>query len=232
MSDLSSTDIQTSLRHPPTIKVVILGDLGVGKTCLRSQFIHHVFSSAYKATIGGDFLTTTLEVPKEESDETTKVNLQIWDTAGQERFNLISRAFYRGADLAILVYDITNYESLVSLKEWWSQFFEHCHVEAPGLVIVGNKMDKDAERCIDLEEVRPILCRNSGEQFKHYVVDWNKDVMETSCKHLLTVESVFQRVAVLGLAKSLKNEASRSNMRAVDFSVKTAMNSASSKCAC
>lgn len=230
MPDPSSTDVP-ALRHPPTIKVVILGDLSVGKTCLRSQLIHHVFSSAYKATIGGDFLTTTLEVPNEDPDKVSKVNLQIWDTAGQERFNLISQAFYRGADVAVLVYDITDYESLVSLQQWWAEFLEHCHVESPGFVIVGNKIDRESERCIDLEEVRPILCRNNQEQFESFAVDWAIDVMETSCKQLQTVESVFQRVAVLGLAKSSRNEASRSNMATVDFSVKTAMSSAS-RCAC
>ena len=66
----------------------------------------------------------------------TKVNLQIWDTAGQERFNSISQAFYRGTDVCVLVYDVTNYESVLSIRDWFNRFMEHCHVEFPGIVIV------------------------------------------------------------------------------------------------
>lgn len=224
---MSQSETPNSLRH--SIKVVLLGDLGVGKTCLRSQYIHHVFSSAYKTTIGGDFLTTTTEVNNSE-DKPITVNLQIWDTAGQERFNLISQAFYRGADVAVLVYDVTNYESLISLQGWWAQFFEHCHVDAPGLVIVGNKIDRTAEQCIDLEEVRPILCRNDPEQFENYVTDWTSDVLEVSCKQPLSVDAVFQRVALLGLSKSSRNDASRLQINQIDISPKDRAHAAS--CAC
>lgn len=229
---MTQANTSDSLRHPSTIKVVLLGDLGVGKTCLRSQFIHHVFSTAYKATIGGDFLTTTVEVPKQDSNETTKVNLQVWDTAGQERYNLISQVFYRGAHVAILVYDVTNYESLVSLRDWWCQFFEHCHLESPGLIIVGNKTDKTAERCIDLEEVKPILCRNEPELFERFVADWSSDVMEFSCKQLQMVDAAFQRVADLGLAISSRNDGGRSSVKSIDYSAIEVMNTASSKCTC
>lgn len=204
----------------------------MGKTCLRAQFIHHVFSTAYKTTIGGDFLTTTVEVPKEESNETVKLNLQVWDTAGQERYNLISQAFYRGADVAMLIYDTTNYESLISLRRWWSQFFEHCHVQSPGVVIVGTKTDKMAERCIDIEEVRPILCRNDADKFDPFVADWAEDVLELSCKQLGPVEAAFQRVAMLGLMKSSQNEMSRSKMKTIDTSIMEAMETSSSRCAC
>lgn len=221
-----------TLRHPRTLKVILLGDLGVGKTCLRAQFIHHVFSTAYKATIGGDFLTSTVEIPVEAEEEPIKVNLQVWDTAGQERYNLISQAFYRGADVAVLVYDTTNYESLISLRRWWCQFFEHCHVEAPGLVIIGTKTDKLEDRCIDLEEVKPILCRNEPSRFENYVADWSTDVIELSCKQLLAVDSAFRRVAALGLIKNTENEASRSHMKSIESSVIRGIDAAPSRCAC
>ena len=161
----------------PTLKVVLLGDLGVGKTCLRSQFVHHVFTNAYKATIGGDYLTTSVVLPQQIQQSqlssstssldiksnfattrlpstNTKVNLQIWDTAGQERFNSISQAFYRGTDVCVLVYDVTNYESVLSIRDWFNRFMEHCHVEFPGIVIVGNKSDKSTDRCVDLNEIK------------------------------------------------------------------------------
>lgn len=193
-----------------TLKVVLLGDLGVGKTCLRSQFVHHVFTNAYKATIGGDYLTTTVELAGSgDSEQPTKVNLQIWDTAGQERFNLISQAFYRGADVVVLVYDITNYESVLSVREWFGRFLEHCQVQQPGVVIVGNKTDKVAERCVDQNEIRDILCRSGTEPLDHYLGDWDRNLVEVSCKQLASVERVFQRVAEIGLLLPDDNHGSR-----------------------
>lgn len=219
----------------PNLKVVILGDLGVGKTCLRSQFIYHIFTNAYKATIGGDYLTTTVMVPRDEvhnrsrrleqtvqqmmelgaenedehdnSEDTLtgcqnmpeKVNLQIWDTAGQERFNSISQAFYRGTDVAILVYDITNYESVLSLRDWFKRFIEHCHVERPGVMIIGNKIDKESERCVDRDEIREILNKNMDISIDAYVRDWDTDLLEVSCKKRDLVDEVFRRAAQVGV---------------------------------
>lgn len=211
-----------------TLKVVLLGDLGVGKTCLRSQFVHHIFTNAYKATIGGDYLKTTVTLddpPRShqkfsaldnETDASghlhhrnNKVNLQIWDTAGQERFNLISQAFYRGADVVVLVYDITNYESVLSVRDWFARFLEHCHVERPGVVIVGNKSDKVAERCVDRDEIRDVLCRNGTIPLDQYVADWDTDLIEVTCKLLASAELVFQRAAQIGTALASHNHTSR-----------------------
>lgn len=227
----------SSLEVATTLKVVILGDLGVGKTCLRSQFVHHVFTNAYKATIGGDYLTATIEIeseaqpkpniPREQDSQmpdallpsTKKVNLQIWDTAGQERFSLISKTFYRGADVAVFVYDITNYESLLSIRDWFDRFLENCHVDRPGVVIVGNKSDKSSERCIDHEEVRDVLCRNSAIKIGRFVENWDADLLEISCKKLAVVEQVFRRVAEIGLSLASKDRQSRSIVEfdAIDF---------------
>lgn len=180
----------------PTIKVVILGDLGVGKTCLRSQFVHHIFTNAYKATIGGDYLTTSVTLDNEDQ---AKVNLQIWDTAGQERFNSISQAFYRGTDVVVLVYDITNYESVLSLRDWFTKFIHHCHVDKPGVIVVGNKIDKQGDRVVDKEEIREIITNNTEINVGEYIDDWELDLIEVEAKKLNLVEKVFQRVAVIGM---------------------------------
>lgn len=215
----------------PTLKVVLLGDLGVGKTCLRSQFVHHIFSNAYKATIGGDYLTTTILLPNQDTSAssssttittqqdsshenllkttqrsttnkstTTKINLQIWDTAGQERFNSISQAFYRGTDVCVLVYDITNYESVLSIRDWFSRFIQHCHVDFPGVVIVGNKMDKINERCVDLEEIKDIVTSNTTvANVGDYIEDWDLALLEVSAKRLDLVEKLFSTVGKIGM---------------------------------
>ncbi|KUF84732.1 Ras-related protein Rab-7a [Phytophthora nicotianae] len=91
-----------SHRKKVLLKLIILGDSGVGKTSLMNQYVNQKFSNQYKATIGADFLT------KEIMLDDKLVTMQIWDTAGQERFQSLGVAFYRGADACVLVYDITN----------------------------------------------------------------------------------------------------------------------------
>lgn len=83
-------------RKKVLLKVIILGDSGVGKTSLMNQYVNKKFSNQYKATIGADFLTKEVQV-----DDRT-VTMQIWDTAGQERFQSLGVAFYRGADCCVL----------------------------------------------------------------------------------------------------------------------------------
>ena len=84
-------------RQKVLLKVIVLGDSGVGKTSLMNQYVNRKFTNQYKATIGADFLT------KEVMIEDKLVTMQIWDTAGQERFQSLGVAFYRGADACVLV---------------------------------------------------------------------------------------------------------------------------------
>ncbi|KAF7290786.1 Rab small monomeric GTPase [Mycena indigotica] len=129
----------------PTFKVVVIGASGVGKTSLRGQFISGRFSTSYRATIGADFVTKTLPpiLPSTEP-----VVLQIWDTAGQERFSSLSSAFFRGADAAILMYDVNSPDTLFALQKWWDEFKDKAPVAEGDIedgrfcaVVVGNKVD-------------------------------------------------------------------------------------------
>ena len=106
----------TNSRKKLLLKVIILGDSGVGKTSLMDQYVNRKFSNQYKATIGADFLT------KEITIDDKQVTLQIWDTAGQERFQSLGVAFYRGADACVLVYDVTNQNSFKTLETWRDEF--------------------------------------------------------------------------------------------------------------
>eukprot|EP01071_Lankesteria_metandrocarpae_P005015 Lankesteria_metandrocarpae@DN3810_c0_g1_i3.p1 len=108
----------------PLLKVIILGDSGVGKTSLMNQFVHKRFSNQYRATIGADFVSKDVVVDGQQ------VTLQIWDTAGQERFQSLGVAFYRGADCSVLVYDITNTKSFGSLESWRDEFLLLLHTGA------------------------------------------------------------------------------------------------------
>lgn len=214
-----------------TLKVVLLGNSGVGKTCLRSQFVHHMFTNAYKATIGGDYLTSKVHIrvpenpdqygealeqredlpaDQDRTDLVEKVvNLQIWDTAGQERFNSISQAFYRGADVVVLVYDVSNYELVVALNGWFSRFMEHCHVDNPGVFVLGNKIDKNI--VIQKDEVARLLQASSeggGPSIYDFLQKYTgrcgefepeDGIWEITCKKSEMVESFFTRVADYGV---------------------------------
>ncbi|XP_060668613.1 ras-related protein Rab7 isoform X2 [Ziziphus jujuba] len=103
-------------RRRMLLKVIILGDSGVGKTSLMNQYVNRKFSNQYKATIGADFLT------KEVQFEDRQFTLQIWDTAGQERFQSLGVAFYRGADCCVLVYDVNVMKSFENLNNWREEF--------------------------------------------------------------------------------------------------------------
>lgn len=166
-----------------TLKVILLGDLGVGKTCLRGQFVHQVFLPAYQATVGGDYLSATAD----------GVRLHVWDTAGQERFNALTQAFYRGADCCVLVYDVTRYELVLSLRDWFARVvLVGLGAPPPPVVVVGNKADLGAERCVDSSELRDIW---GSDRLALAVGDWSADVFEVLSKSHADVARVFARVA-------------------------------------
>ncbi|KAK7052643.1 P-loop containing nucleoside triphosphate hydrolase protein, partial [Favolaschia claudopus] len=126
----------------PTFKVVVIGPSGVGKTSLRGQYISSRFSTSYRATIGADFITKT--IPASDNPDAEPITLQIWDTAGQERFSSLASAFFRGADAAILIYDVTAPDTLYGLRKWWDEFRDKAPVrdgEEFCVCVVGNKVD-------------------------------------------------------------------------------------------
>lgn len=121
-----------------------------------NQYSTGTFTGQYKATIGADFITKDVVITDDRMGVSHIVTLQIWDTAGQERFQSLGQGFYRGADAAILTYDITDPLSLDHLNHWKSEFLEHVGSNmmmntgygissAPQFpfVVIGNKYDKD-----------------------------------------------------------------------------------------
>ncbi|EXB37795.1 Ras-related protein Rab7 [Morus notabilis] len=107
-----------AMRRRTLLKVIVLGDSGVGKTSLMNRYVHKRFSQQYKATIGADFVTKELQI------DDRLVTLQIWDTAGQERFQSLGVAFYRGADCCVLVYDVNVMRSFDTLDTWHEEFLK------------------------------------------------------------------------------------------------------------
>ncbi|ORX47501.1 hypothetical protein DM01DRAFT_1140866 [Hesseltinella vesiculosa] len=158
-------------------------DSGVGKTSLMNQYVNKKFSSAYKATIGADFLT------KEVMVDDKLVTMQIWDTAGQERFQSLGVAFYRGADCCVLVYDVNNNKSYESLGQWHDEFLVQASPRDPDnfpFVVLGNKVDVDESKRMQVSQKRAMaFCQAKG----------NIPYFETSAKEAINVEQAFQTIA-------------------------------------
>ena len=181
-----------SHRKKVLLKVIILGDSGVGKTSLMNQYVHKRFSNQYKATIGADFLT------KEVMIDDKLVTLQIWDTAGQERFQSLGVAFYRGADSCVLVHDVTEAKSFDSLESWMDEFIAHAaprNAEKFPFVVLGNKADLGNKRQVSTTKAKA-WCTSKGDI----------PYFETSAKEAVNVEQAFQTIARNALAQEAANK--------------------------
>ncbi|KAF7408097.1 hypothetical protein HZH66_002634 [Vespula vulgaris] len=158
-------------------KVMLLGDSGVGKTCLLTRFRDGRFLFGnYITTVGIDFRNKIVTV-----DE-TRVKLQIWDTAGQERFRSVTHAYYRDAHALLLLYDVTNKTSFDNIRAWLSEIREHANEDVV-IMLLGNKSDCGQERVVKKED---------GERLAQ---EYKVPFMETSAKTGLNVELAFLAVA-------------------------------------
>jgi len=119
-------------------KVVLIGAPSVGKTSILERFVTDQYTEDYKATIGADFRTKDIRINGQT------VLLQIWDTAGQERFRALAAPFYRGADICVLVFDVTDSQSFEAVDQWRDEFLHHADIEEQGtfpFLLLGNKSD-------------------------------------------------------------------------------------------
>ncbi|XP_051933679.1 ras-related protein Rab-34-like [Hippocampus zosterae] len=116
-------------------KVIVVGDLAVGKTCLINRFCKDAFDKNYKATIGVDFEMERFEVLG------VPFSLQLWDTAGQERFKCIASTYYRAAQVVIIVFDVTDVASLDHSRQWLEDALRENDPTAVQLFLVGTKKD-------------------------------------------------------------------------------------------
>ncbi|KAI8595088.1 hypothetical protein EDD21DRAFT_392112 [Dissophora ornata] len=179
-------------RKKVLLKVIILGESGVGKTSLMNQYVNKKFSNQYKATIGADFLT------KEVLVEDRVVTMQIWDTAGQERFQSLGVAFYRGADCCVLVYDVNNAKSFETLESWRDEFLVQASPRDPNFpfVVIGNKIDMEESKRVISQKRALAWCQSKG----------NIPYFETSAKEAINVEQAFQEIAKNALQQEVEVE--------------------------
>ena len=135
-------------------KLLLIGDSGVGKSCLLLRFADDTYTPDYISTIGVDFKIRTIEL------DGKTIKLQIWDTAGQERYRAITSAYYRGAVGALIVYDIAKTESYESVSRWLKELKEHADANII-IELVGNKSDLDHLRAVPTEEAKNFAMENN-----------------------------------------------------------------------
>mmetsp|Transcript_35788 Transcript_35788/g.83112 ORF Transcript_35788/g.83112 Transcript_35788/m.83112 type:complete len:210 (+) Transcript_35788:62-691(+) len=157
-------------------KYIIIGDTGVGKSCLLLQFTDKRFQPVHDLTIGVEFGARMITIDGKQ------IKLQIWDTAGQESFRSITRSYYRGAAGALLVYDITRRETFNHLTSWLEDARQHSNQNMT-IMLIGNKCDLEHRRAVSYEE---------GEQFAK---ENNLVFLETSAKTAHNVEEAFVNTA-------------------------------------
>uniref|UniRef100_A0A8C1WTC5 small monomeric GTPase n=1 Tax=Cyprinus carpio TaxID=7962 RepID=A0A8C1WTC5_CYPCA len=163
-------------------KLVLLGESAVGKSSLVLRFVKGQFHEFQESTIGAAFLTQTVCL-----DDTT-VKFEIWDTAGQERYHSLAPMYYRGAQAAIVVYDITNEESFARAKNWVKELQRQA---SPNIVIAlaGNKADLANKRALDFQ----LSVYNDNSLL----------FMETSAKTSMNVNEIFMAIGKLSTRPTL-----------------------------
>uniref|UniRef100_A0A915N4Q6 Uncharacterized protein n=1 Tax=Meloidogyne javanica TaxID=6303 RepID=A0A915N4Q6_MELJA len=160
-------------------KLLLIGDSGVGKSCILLRFADDTYTESYISTIGVDFKIRTIEL------EGKTIKLQIWDTAGQERFRTITSSYYRGAHGIIVVYDITDQDSFNNVKQWLQEIDRYAS-ESVNKLLVGNKCDLTNKRAIET---------NVAKFFFEYADQLNIPFLETSAKNSTNVEQAFTTMA-------------------------------------
>ncbi|XP_042562180.1 ras-related protein Rab-15-like [Clupea harengus] len=167
------------------LRLMLLGDSGVGKTCLLWRFTDGDFHPSHISTIGIDFKMKTLDI------DGTRVRVQIWDTAGQERYQTVTKQYYRRAQGILLVYDVTNEHSFQHIVKWASDVDE-CAPEQVMRILVGNKCDEEERR------------RVTTEQGDKLAKSYGMDFFETSAFSNHNIKESFSRLTEMALHANRK----------------------------
>lgn len=165
-----------------SLKVVVVGDSGVGKTCFLLRFVRDQYEGETQPTLGVEFLTKVV------ATETHRIQLQLWDTAGQELFRSVTRGYYRGSAGAIVVFSLTSQDSFASVSQWLQDIKDVARADVV-TILIGNKSDLAEERTV------------TREQAESFAKEHNMEYFETSAK---TGEGVIE--AVNGCVKLIEKK--------------------------
>jgi small GTP-binding protein len=178
MSDLNCQILSDDFSNfDLSFKIILVGDSGVGKSCLSIKASRNYFEDFYSPTVGFEFLTFNVKV------EDQNIKLQIWDTCGQEVYRSLISSFYRSASLAIIVYSIDSEESFCNIEKWLNDIKSQSNPNIK-IFLIGNKAD--------LEDKRQVTKENGENFFKQNKLSF---FTETSAKTGFNVQNVFIEVA-------------------------------------
>ena len=174
-------------------KIIVLGESGVGKSCLTNRAIRDNFQENFSPTIGFEFFTFPIKIGEKI------IKLQIWDTCGQEMYRSLISNFYHNTSLAFIVYSVTDKESFKNVEVWYNEIREKSNPDVK-IFLIGNK--------IDLEESREVQ-KEEGQNFAD-VYNFNKFV-ETSAKSGFNAQNIFIEAAKVLYDEYLKHQKDKDN---------------------
>ena len=177
--------------HDLSFKLIVIGDAGVGKSCLTMKATKNYFDNYYSPTVGFEFFTFNIKLKGKN------IRLQIWDTCGQEVYRSLISNFYRNASLAMMVYSIDSKESFIHINQWLKEIRVQSNPDVK-IILIGNKNDLDDKRQVPKEEAQKFIDENQLLYFE-----------KTSAKTGLNSKKVFEESA-----RILYEEHKRYKMRA------------------
>ena len=173
---MSEEDQQNKYEY--IFKIILIGSSSVGKSSILQRYIQKVFNNSYSCTIGVDFFMKSIDVGEKS------IKLQLWDTAGTEKFRSITTGYYRGANAAFVVFDLTSKPTFDCLNEWIENYYKYSNPDSEkNVVLIGNKSD-----LVDQREVTP-------EEIENFAKDNHIMYFETSAKDGANIDECFYFIA-------------------------------------
>ena len=183
------------------VKIVLIGNSGVGKTNLLSRFATDQFSESTMNTIGVDFSSINVTI----NDKLAKV--QIWDTAGQEKYRAMTNSYYQNTDGALVVYDISDRGSFDDLSSWITEFRTYVGEKVP-IMVLGNKSDLDKERAVSLDEANKYAADN-----ELFLLEVSAKTNEDDCVNKAINQFIVELVKQIDLSEAENNSIMTNNRR-------------------
>jgi Ras-related protein Rab-1A len=162
-----------------TLKLLILGDMAVGKTSLINQYIEHSFEQNYHPTLGVNIISKDIEIEQIKS----LIRLIFWDIAGQDKYEKTRSAYYEGCSGALLVYDLTRYDTFLNIESKWLKDIQKHVKKKCDYILIGNKMDLKEDRNVSTEDGKALAKKVNAIDF-----------LETSALNGENVEKSFLRL--------------------------------------